>query len=51
MKLEEREKLFILLARWVNIAENGQYGDRTKFPLKNHPIVSESRAALKDATP
>lgn len=35
-----------LLRRWVNVAENGTYGERTKFPLKKHPLVTDSKAVL-----
>ena len=40
------ERLRVLLTRWVNIAENGHYGEHTKFPMKRHPIVAETLAAL-----
>lgn len=40
------ELLTDLLLRWVNIAENGKFGERTKTPLKRHPIVAETLAAV-----
>jgi hypothetical protein len=38
----------IILERWLNIAENGQYGARTKTPLSKHPLVEETRKALNE---
>lgn len=35
-----------LLRRWVNIAEHGRYGARTRFPLRGHPVVGETSRAL-----
>lgn len=35
-----------LLLRWINIAENGKYGENTNAPLKHHPIIAETIAAL-----
>jgi hypothetical protein len=40
------EQMRHLLLRWVNIAENGLYGERTKHPLKKHPIVAQTLAML-----
>jgi hypothetical protein len=39
-------QLQALLERWVNIAQNGQYGARSKHPLCVHPIVEETLQAL-----
>lgn len=35
-----------LLARWHNIALNGNYGASTQYPLSKHPIVGETASAL-----
>jgi len=43
---DEIERLQALLGRWVNIAQNGTYGERTKYPLRKHAIVAETRTTL-----
>lgn len=42
----EIERLSALLFRWVNVAENGRYGERTAYPLRGHPLVGETKAAV-----
>lgn len=39
-----------LLARWLNIGQNGMYGEKTKTPLRKHPIITETAAALGEAS-
>lgn len=46
----ESPPLTDLLLRWINIAENGKYGERTATPLKKHPIIAETISALSDMT-